>query len=90
MKAKHEPSGNTPEPASRKATVQEAEEKSDKREDNLSEIDIMNQKLEDIHQEANTAKVMASYLLAQHAKASRDSEEGDGHRGLDLVSGRRR
>ena len=71
MKAKHEPSGNTPEPASRKAKVKDTDE-NDKKDENLSEIDMMNQKLEEIQQEAKTAKVMASYLLAQHAESTRE------------------
>ena len=71
MKAKHEPSGVTPEPAARRPKVTEQEE-TEKKEEPPSEIDLMNQKLEEIQQEAKTAKVMASYLIAQHAEASRD------------------
>ena len=71
MKAKHEPSGITPEPAARKAKTAEKEE-TEKKEEFLSEVDVLNQKLEEIQQEAKTAKVMASYLLAQHAETSRD------------------
>ena len=50
-------------------------EDNEKKKEILKATDLMNQKLEEMQQEAKTAKVVASYLFAQHAEASRDKAE---------------
>ena len=70
MKNKHETSGNTPEPAS-KSKKQEEDEASETH-DAIMTDEIIMQRIETIEQQASTARVQTSYLLAQHAESTRD------------------
>ena len=70
MKNKHETSGNTPEPAS-KSKKQEEDEASETH-DAIMTDEIIMQRIETIEQQASTARVQTSYLLAQHAESNRD------------------
>ena len=68
MKAKHEPTGLTPEPVSRKLRLGEDESMDVKEDENRKE----KEQAQDILAELQALKVQSAYLLAQHADMLRE------------------
>ena len=69
-KSKHEATGDTPEPASRRLRFEK--EKVENDDETMMDPDVLLRTIREIQEQASTTKVQAAFLLAQHADAQRD------------------
>ena len=69
-KAKHQATGDTPEPASRKLKFEK--EKKEHEDESMMDEEILLRTIREIQEQASATKVQAAFLLAQHADAQRD------------------
>lgn len=69
-KAKHQPSGDTPEPAARKLRLDG--EKTEQEDEMMLDKNYIMNKIEELQRQSSTAKVQAAFLLAQHADTQRE------------------
>lgn len=69
-KAKHQPSGDTPEPAARKLRLDG--EKTEQEDEMMLDKNYIMNKIEELQRQSSTPKVQAAFLLAQHADTQRE------------------